>query len=290
VAGCAEAKAFALLSEEGIAKGIRRVVAVTAGEAQEAIAAGELLTERIVIAGRLPPLQLERELGALKAVRQESQCKKSRCKNHTAYGYQQKTYAAHRMHHGRWRAATAAGGEGAGRTQGGWARITLQVYRQQYNQYFCQKMHSQVVGNAVIPAVVKAGLCMEISALTKGRLRRRVTNPSLRCPVLDIAIFTDASGGQHGYPGGDQGRPASGDQRSHWGVAGGAESESCTHHCELCVLDLAISLLQAVYNTVIPEVVKPGLRAEISALTRASLEAPKRKAIPHACADRRASH
>jgi len=85
VAGCAEAKAFALLSEEGIAKGIRRVVAVTAGEAQEAIAAGELLTERIVIAGRLPPLQLEKELGALKAVRQESQCK-----NHTAYGYQQK--------------------------------------------------------------------------------------------------------------------------------------------------------------------------------------------------------
>lgn len=64
----AVAKAFALLSEEGIAKGIRRVVAVTAAEAQEAIGAGELLTERIALAGELPPLQLDKELGSLKQV------------------------------------------------------------------------------------------------------------------------------------------------------------------------------------------------------------------------------
>ena len=64
----AEAKAFVLLSEEGVAKGIRRVVAVTAAEAQAAIAAGEKLRERFDNAAAMPPQQLEAELGSLKQV------------------------------------------------------------------------------------------------------------------------------------------------------------------------------------------------------------------------------
>lgn len=63
-----EAKAFVLLSEEGVAKGIRRVVAVTAAEAQAAIAAGEKLRERFDNAAAMPPQQLEAELGSLKQV------------------------------------------------------------------------------------------------------------------------------------------------------------------------------------------------------------------------------
>jgi hypothetical protein len=38
-----QAEAFALLSEEGIAKGVRRIVAVTRGEAAKAIAEAERL-------------------------------------------------------------------------------------------------------------------------------------------------------------------------------------------------------------------------------------------------------
>lgn len=57
-----------LLSEEGVAKGIRRVVAVTAAEAQDAIAAGEKLRERFDNAAAMPPQQLEAELGSLKQV------------------------------------------------------------------------------------------------------------------------------------------------------------------------------------------------------------------------------
>ncbi len=41
-----QAKSFALLTEEGIAKGVRRIVAVTAADADAAIAAGnELLAQ-----------------------------------------------------------------------------------------------------------------------------------------------------------------------------------------------------------------------------------------------------
>lgn len=65
----AGAKAFALLSEEGIAKGVRRVVAVTAAEAEEAIRLGAQLRQRTRDAGQLPPEKLEREVAALKRVR-----------------------------------------------------------------------------------------------------------------------------------------------------------------------------------------------------------------------------
>lgn len=45
------------------------MVAVTAAEAQEAIAAGEKLRERFDNAAAMPPAQLEAELGSLKQVR-----------------------------------------------------------------------------------------------------------------------------------------------------------------------------------------------------------------------------
>lgn len=62
----AVAKAFALLSEEGIAKGVRRIVAVTATEAVDAIKLGETLRTRTVDAKQLSPDKLEREVAALK--------------------------------------------------------------------------------------------------------------------------------------------------------------------------------------------------------------------------------
>mmetsp|Transcript_19360 Transcript_19360/g.58510 ORF Transcript_19360/g.58510 Transcript_19360/m.58510 type:complete len:958 (+) Transcript_19360:236-3109(+) len=62
------AKAFALLSEEGIAKGVRRVVAVTGAEASEAIEAGRQLQQRTADAQKLPSDKLEREVAALKRV------------------------------------------------------------------------------------------------------------------------------------------------------------------------------------------------------------------------------
>lgn len=62
----AAAKAFALLSEEGIAKGVRRIVAVTSTEAADAIELGETLRTRTVDAKQLSPDKLEREVAALK--------------------------------------------------------------------------------------------------------------------------------------------------------------------------------------------------------------------------------
>ena len=64
----AEAGAFAVLTEEGIAKGIRRIVAVTAAEAREAIAAAGTLRERVAAAGNLSGANLEREVSSLKQV------------------------------------------------------------------------------------------------------------------------------------------------------------------------------------------------------------------------------
>ena len=55
-----QAKAFALLSEEGIAKGVRRIVAVTAADAAAAIAEGEALAQQVEDAVALPDAELEK--------------------------------------------------------------------------------------------------------------------------------------------------------------------------------------------------------------------------------------
>lgn len=65
---CAEAKAFALLQEEGIAKGIRRIVAVTGAEAEAAIAEAGHLSERLAAGGKLSGEDLENEVKALQQV------------------------------------------------------------------------------------------------------------------------------------------------------------------------------------------------------------------------------
>jgi hypothetical protein len=54
-----QAKAFALLSEEGIAKGVRRIVAVTAADAAAAIAEGDALAADVEKAAALPDAELE---------------------------------------------------------------------------------------------------------------------------------------------------------------------------------------------------------------------------------------
>ncbi|KAL3153432.1 hypothetical protein ABBQ38_011767 [Trebouxia sp. C0009 RCD-2024] len=61
-----DAKAFALISEEGIAKGIRRIVAVTGQEAAEAIKEGEALADQLAAAQKLQGQDLEKEVAALK--------------------------------------------------------------------------------------------------------------------------------------------------------------------------------------------------------------------------------
>eukprot|EP00878_Enallax_costatus_P015464 GHUV01016198.1.p1 GENE.GHUV01016198.1~~GHUV01016198.1.p1 ORF type:complete len:245 (+),score=117.92 GHUV01016198.1:1379-2113(+) len=63
----AQAKAFALLSEEGIAKGVRRIVAVTADDAAAAIAEGERLARDVEQAAALPDTHLEKALVPLKS-------------------------------------------------------------------------------------------------------------------------------------------------------------------------------------------------------------------------------
>jgi alanyl-tRNA synthetase len=62
----AEAEAFALLSEEGIAKGIRRIVGVTGEAARAAIGRASELRGRVAAAGALPASDLDKELAALK--------------------------------------------------------------------------------------------------------------------------------------------------------------------------------------------------------------------------------
>lgn len=57
---CLQAKAFALLSEEGIAKGVRRIVAVTAEDAEAAIAEGQALAQQVEEAAALPDADLEK--------------------------------------------------------------------------------------------------------------------------------------------------------------------------------------------------------------------------------------
>lgn len=66
-----QAEAFALLSEEGIAKGVRRIVAVTRGEAAKAIAEAARLRAELAAVAALPDAELEKATKAFKEVRQE---------------------------------------------------------------------------------------------------------------------------------------------------------------------------------------------------------------------------
>jgi alanyl-tRNA synthetase len=59
VTGTREIEDFALLSEEGVAKGVRRITALTGSEARAAHAAGHALAERIAHAKASPPEQLQ---------------------------------------------------------------------------------------------------------------------------------------------------------------------------------------------------------------------------------------
>ena len=62
------ARAFALMSEEGIAKGIRRIVAVTAAEAEAAIAEAAQLQVQLEAAKQLHGAEKEKAVAALKQV------------------------------------------------------------------------------------------------------------------------------------------------------------------------------------------------------------------------------
>ncbi|EFN57213.1 hypothetical protein CHLNCDRAFT_143654 [Chlorella variabilis] len=61
----AQARAFALLTEEGISKGVRRIVAVTGEEAEAAIALADQLAAAVEAAGRLPVGEMQGEVKAL---------------------------------------------------------------------------------------------------------------------------------------------------------------------------------------------------------------------------------
>jgi Ser-tRNA(Ala) deacylase AlaX len=61
-----DAAAFALLSEEGIAKGIRRIVGVTGDAAAAAIGRAQALRQRVAEVAALPDAALEKELAAIK--------------------------------------------------------------------------------------------------------------------------------------------------------------------------------------------------------------------------------
>ena len=55
-----EAKAFALLSEEGIAKGVRRITAVTTESALKAVELGDLLLKEVNDASKMEVSLLEK--------------------------------------------------------------------------------------------------------------------------------------------------------------------------------------------------------------------------------------
>ena len=57
------------MSEEGIAKGVRRIVAVTAAEAEAAIAEGERLAGELEAVAKLPTEQQDKEVSTMKQVR-----------------------------------------------------------------------------------------------------------------------------------------------------------------------------------------------------------------------------
>ena len=56
----AEAEAFAIIAEESVAKGVRRIVAFTRGKALEAIALGAKFEAEIAAAGRLEGAEVEK--------------------------------------------------------------------------------------------------------------------------------------------------------------------------------------------------------------------------------------
>ena len=66
LANTAEAEAFALLQEEGVARGVRRIVCTAGAAAKEAIALGEALGARVDGARALDGERFAAELGALK--------------------------------------------------------------------------------------------------------------------------------------------------------------------------------------------------------------------------------
>ncbi len=68
---CSQAEAFALLSEEGIAKGVRRIVAVTRGEAVRAIEEAARLKHELAGIAALSDEQLEKACKAFKEVSDE---------------------------------------------------------------------------------------------------------------------------------------------------------------------------------------------------------------------------
>lgn len=72
LASTGAAAAFALLAEEGIAKGIRRIVAVTGADAEAAIAAAAELDARVAAARARPPAEVSAEATALKIAVDES--------------------------------------------------------------------------------------------------------------------------------------------------------------------------------------------------------------------------
>ncbi|CAI7909075.1 unnamed protein product [Closterium sp. NIES-53] len=60
------AESFAIISEEGIAKGVRRIIAFTTAKAKEAITLADQYAARIEAAGKLSGTALEKEVAALK--------------------------------------------------------------------------------------------------------------------------------------------------------------------------------------------------------------------------------
>ncbi|CAI5979180.1 unnamed protein product [Closterium sp. NIES-65] len=66
ISNTTEAESFAIISEEGIAKGVRRIIAFTTAKAKEAIALADQYAARIEAAGKLSGTALEKEVAALK--------------------------------------------------------------------------------------------------------------------------------------------------------------------------------------------------------------------------------
>lgn len=77
-----EAEAFALVSEEGIAKGVRRVTALTMGAAKEAIHQSEVFSSQIDKASKLEGPALEK-VGCCPSVYDHYFCVSLPCPDYT---------------------------------------------------------------------------------------------------------------------------------------------------------------------------------------------------------------